>query len=264
MPLLEIDHLGVRFGGLAALSDVSFSVDPGETVAVIGPNGAGKTTLFNVIAGRYAPSSGDVRFKGRSVAGLSPAAMHRRGVGRTFQVARPFASMTVRDNVRLAMADRRFTRPWAALALRRRDNDVEGRLTDILTSTGLAGLAGQRAGELNMGALRRLEAARALAGGPDLLLLDEPAAGIGADGIRPLARLVEDIKARGVTILLVEHNVGFALSLCERVVVLDGGRKLAEGTPEEIRGNEEVIRSYLGRSAQARLSHDVDDDKVQQ
>jgi branched-chain amino acid transport system ATP-binding protein len=249
--LLEVDDLSVRFGGVRALSNVTFAVESGEFVSVIGPNGAGKTTLFNVIAGRFRPTSGDVRVKGHSVRRLGQMRMNRLGVGRTFQVARPFRSLTVADNVRLAAASHRYGRSPRMLRLRRFDRAVRERADALLELVDLVDVAGRPASDLNMGSLRRLEAARALASEPEILLLDEPAAGIGADGIRPLARLIEKIGAGGTTVLLVEHHVGFALALCDRVVVLDEGRKIAEGAPDEIRSDERVIEAYLGEAPPA-------------
>lgn len=248
MPLLEIDRLTVRFGGVTALNDVSFRVDQGEFVSIIGPNGAGKTTLFNVIAGVLPASGGEVRFKHRSLHQVKPAYMSHYGVRRTFQVARPFKTMTVRDNVLASAATKRVLHSARVMRPFRRDKGVAGEVDALLTLTGLTELASRRASELNMGGLRRLEIARALAGKPDVLLLDEPAAGIGADGMRSLAALIRTVSERGLTVLLVEHYVGLALSLADRVVVLDEGRLIANGTPAEIRNDERVISAYLGRS----------------
>ncbi len=249
MALLEVERLVVRFGGLAALDDVSLSVDAGEFVSVIGPNGAGKTTLFNVIAGAQPMSAGDVRLDGRSIRGLGPTRMSHRGVARTFQVARPFRSLSLRDNVRLAAAGPHTLATWRTLGTRERSAVPIHRADELLELTGLRAKADEPAGKLNIGELRRLELARALAAGPRLLLLDEPAAGIGADGMRPLAGLIAETRARGVTILLVEHHVGFALSLCDRAVVLDAGRIIAQGAPEAVRTNPAVVAAYLGRGS---------------
>lgn len=251
MTLLEVENVAVRFGGLYALKGVDLTADEGELVSVIGPNGAGKTTLFNVIAGRFRPTSGDVRIGGRSVRRLGTREVSLLGVGRTFQVARPFKSLSVAENIQVALAAHRRNGRAGALGLRRHDLDARQRLSDLLELSGLTEQARRSADSLNIGGLRRLEIARALAGEPKLLLLDEPAAGIGADGFRPLADLIRTIKARGVTILLVEHYVGFALSLCEKAVVLDEGAKIAEGLPDAIRANPRVIAAYLGTTEPA-------------
>lgn len=246
MTLLEVERVSVRFGGLYALKGVDLTAEEGELVSVIGPNGAGKTTLFNVIAGRFKPASGDVRVSGRSVRSLGTRQMNLLGVARTFQIARPFRSLSVAENVEVALAAHRGGGRAGVLALRSRDAAARQRIAELLELTGLTAVARRRADELNIGGLRRLEIARALAGEPKLLLLDEPAAGIGADGFRPLAELIRTIKERRMTILLVEHYVGFALSLCEKVVVLDEGQKIAEGEPEAIRNDPRVIAAYLG------------------
>ena len=249
MALLEIEGLVVRFGGLTALDGINLAVEAGEFVSVIGPNGAGKTTLFNVIAGAQAPSAGDVRLDGRSIRGLGSTRMSHQGVARTFQVARPFRSLSLRDNVRLAAAGPHTLATVRTFGARGRSMSALRRADDLLELTGLRAKADEPAAKLNIGELRRLELARALAGRPRLLLLDEPAAGIGADGMRPLARLIEETRARGVTILLVEHHVGFALSLCDRAVVLDAGRVIAQGTPEAVRNDPAVVAAYLGRGS---------------
>lgn len=248
MSLLELKKVNVRYGGVKALTDVDLSVAESEGVAIIGPNGAGKTTLFNVIAGVQRASSGSVTLNGLAVRSGSPAAMSRLGVARTFQVARPFASLSVHDNVAIAVGGHRHPRGLTSLALRSRDREASSLIAELVQRVGLASVADRSAAELTMGELRRLEIARALAGKPRVLMLDEPAAGIGADGMRDLGDLIRSVRHQGITVLLVEHYVGFALSLCDRAVVLDMGVKIAEGTPEEIRGDERVINAYLGRS----------------
>ncbi|MGI8827585.1 MAG: ABC transporter ATP-binding protein [Chloroflexota bacterium] len=250
MPLLEVDHLSVRFRGLVAVNDVSFTVDRGDFVSIIGPNGAGKTTLFNVVAGAQSASSGEVRFSRQSTRRMDAGQMSRLGVGRTFQIARPFKSLTVRENVQLAAARRETNSPILTFSLRRQNREVRETVEAVLEETGLHAFANTSASDLNMGNLRRLEIARALATEPQVLLLDEPAAGIGIDGIRPLAHLIREIRRRGLTVLLVEHHIGFALSLSDRIVVLDGGRKIAEGEPETIRNDQRVIDAYLGTAVE--------------
>ncbi|MGZ8514775.1 MAG: ABC transporter ATP-binding protein [Candidatus Limnocylindrales bacterium] len=248
MALLEVDGLVVRFGGLTALDGIDLAVEAHELVSVIGPNGAGKTTLFNVIAGAQPLTRGEVRFAGRSTRGYGATRMSYLGVARTFQVARPFRSLSVRDNVRLGAAGRTTFASARTLGPRRRAVDASRKVDELLSLIGLDGKADEKAGRLNIGELRRLELGRALAADPRLLLLDEPAAGIGADGMRPLAQLIKGCRERGLTILLVEHHVGFALSLGDRAVVLDAGRVISAGSPDAVRSDPVVVNAYLGRS----------------
>lgn len=244
MALLEVRDLVVRFGGLTAIGGVSLKVDAGDFVAIIGPNGAGKTTLFNVIAGSQRPTEGQVLFDGRPTHELGAARMSYLGVSRTFQVARPFRSLSVLENVRLGLAGAHILASPRTLTLRGRGGDERVELA--LEMTGLREQADAPASSLTTGGLRRLELARALVGRPRLLLLDEPAAGIGADGFRALGDVIRRARDWNVTVLLVEHHVGFALSLCDRAVVLDAGQIIADGSPAAIRSDERVIDAYLG------------------
>ena len=247
MAQLEIGGLTVRFGGLIALDAIDLTVEKGEFVSVIGPNGAGKTTLFNVIAGAVTPTSGSVRFEGQEVQGSRPAHMSNLGIRRSFQVARPFASMTVRENILVASGGKSILESWKCLGLRRRNGELNDFIDSLIDEVGLAKSAGRPASELTMGELRRLEIARALAGRPSLVLLDEPAAGIGADGIGELAELIRSVHRKGLTVMLVEHYVGLALSLSDRIFVLDEGKMIAQGKPEAVRNDERVIAAYLGK-----------------
>ena len=229
-----------------AVENVSFSVDQGEWVSIIGPNGAGKTTLFNLIAGVFKPTAGTVRFEGRAIHHLGVASRVRVGIARTFQIARPFPSLSVRDNVLLAAGHAQTRALGRALRPRWRAPEAERATDRILERVGLSQQAADSASTLNVSGLRRLEIARALALDPKLLLLDEPAAGLGAERIADLAGLVTDLHREGRTILLVEHHVGFALSRCDRAIVLDQGSLLAQGSPDAIRNDARVISAYLG------------------
>jgi len=250
--LLEIDRVSHNFQGLQALRDVSLQVREGELAGIIGPNGAGKTTLFNLITGVYRPTSGDIRFDGRSIVGLAPSQIVRRGIARTFQTIRLFRELTVLDNVRIAHYQAvkyglvaSFLRTPGML---RQERKIVERSLELLEVFGLAHLAGEKAGSLSYGNQRQLEIARALATSPRLLLLDEPAAGMNPAEVDELSRLILQVRERfGVTILLIEHQMKMVMSICERLTVLDFGQIIAQGTPEEVRGNERVLEAYLGR-----------------
>ncbi|HEX6054338.1 MAG TPA: ABC transporter ATP-binding protein [Intrasporangium sp.] len=245
-PVLELRDIGINFGGLKALEDIDLTLQPGEFLSVIGPNGAGKSTLFNIISGIYTPTTGTVTVNGERITRFRPDAMHARGIGRTFQVARPIGSLSVRDNILLGTGGHRMRRLVTALRARGKDRELRARVDDLLELTGLTGLADRSASELTPGDQRRLEIARALGDEPSVVLLDEPAAGIGADGMGQLAELIRAIHARGIAVVLVEHYVGLALALCDRAMVLESGRILAEGSADEIRRDESVIAAYLG------------------
>lgn len=245
-PLLELSDVTKDFEGLRAVSEVGMRVEAGEFVSVIGPNGAGKTTLFDLISGIQAPSDGRVAIKGQAVHRFRLDLIHARGLARTFQVVRAIGSLSIRENVTMGAAGPRLRGVLSPFGSRRGDADLRDRVDDLLDLTELTEAADQPAIEASPGHLRRMEIARALAGQPEMILMDEPAAGIGTDGIAPLKKLIGAIHARGIAVLLVEHHIGLALSLCDRAIVLEGGAVLAEGPPGAIRKDPRVIEAYLG------------------
>lgn len=245
VPILEVHRLSRRFAGVQALRDVSFAVSEGEIFGLIGPNGAGKTTLFHVVTGVLTPHGGTVRFRGRPIQGQRPSQIARMGIGRTFQLTRPFADLSALDNVRVALGHRAYA-TWRG-ALARADTEALTRQAlDLLARVGLGAVAETPAGTLPLGLQRRLEVARALALDPQLLLLDEPLGGLAAGEVAAITALLRDLRAEGRTIVLVEHNMPAAMALCDRLVVLHFGEKLAEGPPAAIRQDPAVQAAYLG------------------
>jgi branched-chain amino acid transport system ATP-binding protein len=244
--LIRIDGVTKSFGGLKALDQVDLTVSPGEFVSVIGPNGAGKSTLFNVISGVASPSAGTVAIDGEPIRRYRPDRLHALGIGRTFQVARPVGSLSVRQNILLGAGGRRLRGIRSAFRSRSGDVELQRRVDELVEFADLRHVRDVPANEVTPGDLRRMEIARALADEPRVVLMDEPAAGIGAGGLQPLRDLIKGVNEQGIAVLLVEHYVGLALSLCDRAMVLDRGKVLAVGTPDEIRNDERVIAAYLG------------------
>ncbi|HWP58240.1 MAG TPA: ABC transporter ATP-binding protein [Candidatus Acidoferrales bacterium] len=251
-PLLEIEGLTKRFGGLVALSDVHLRLRSRTIAALIGPNGAGKTTLFNILAGLYRPDHGEIRFGGRSLVGLKPHEIVAAGVARTFQNIRLFGHMTALENVLIGMHAHLDEGFWDIVARRRAfsraESESEARAIELIRRVGLDGQERRAARELSYGEQRRLELARALAAKPRLLLLDEPTAGMSSAESHSLMRLLQELVQDSVeTLFIIEHNMRMVLGIAETVAVLDYGQKIAEGSPDEIVNHPRVIEAYLGR-----------------
>jgi branched-chain amino acid transport system ATP-binding protein len=256
MALLEIANITKTFGGLKAISDVTFSLEKGRIVSIIGPNGAGKTSFFNTLTGIYKPDSGSITFNGKSLLGLRPDQIAACGIARTFQNIRLFPDMTVIENIMVGMHIHFKQSALAILfrspAFKKEEREAEQKALQLMKYVGLHNVENELAKNLPYGAQRRLEIARALAADPQLLLLDEPAAGMNPQETEDIIQLFRNIRDKmGITILLIEHDMRVVMNISEDICVMDYGVKIAQGTPAEIRNNSRVIEAYLGRGAVA-------------
>ena len=257
--LIEANGLGIAFGGVKAVDGVSFKAHAGEILAIIGPNGAGKTTLFNMISGVYLPGAGRVLIEGADVTGLEPHLLAARGLSRTFQNLQIFFRMSAVENVMVGchLGERRgvLAHLFALPSVTRQNRESRARALELLDLVGLAGQADRPAGALPYGALKRLEIARALATRPKLVLLDEPAAGCNPVETEDIDRVIQEIARRGMGVVLVEHDMKLVMKISSRILVLDHGKALAEGSPEAVRSNPEVVKAYLGGLGAREAAH---------
>ena len=253
--ILEITDLTKHFGGVTAVSNVDISVQQGQIASLIGPNGAGKTTLFNCVTGLESPSEGNVKFQNQNIVGLRPDQIAEIGMARTFQNIRLFSQLTVLDNVKIGRHCRSKSRLWGSVSRNQGQRQEESYITSHafqqLSFVGLDGFRDQLAGNLSYGDQRRIEIARALAMGPELLLLDEPAAGMNPQETQQLIELIHAIREQGITILLIEHDMKMVMQISDWVTVIAQGEKISAGEPETVQNDERVIKAYLGESYDA-------------
>lgn len=250
MSLLRVENLSKEFGGIHAVEDLNFVINPGTVHSIIGPNGAGKTTLFNLITGVYTPTTGSIFFNDQDITNVPTCALAGRGVSRTFQNLQIFFNMSAVENVMVGnhiKTDSRFLPAlFGFLSTRQGERECRGRAEQIMCDVGLEQYIGSDAGSMPYGALKWLEIARALASEPDMLLLDEPAAGLNPTETDAVKDLIKRVAGKGITVVLVEHDMKLVMGVSDHILVLDSGRKLAEGTADEVRQNPNVIEAYLG------------------
>ena len=259
MEILKTKDLTKKFGGLVAVNDVNFALEQGEIVGLIGPNGAGKTTLINLISGAFAPSRGEITFEGQRISGLKAHQLNTMGVARTFQVVRIFKRLTALENVLVAMVDRRRRGPWGLVwdsffkraCAYNQDAEACATAEGLLSAVGLSRFRDEKAENLPYALTKRLEIARALATGPKLLLLDEPSSGLNPKEQNEQIKIIKDINAQGITILIIEHVMKVIMDISHRLIVLHYGRMIAQGEPGAVYSDPQVVEAYLGGDSHA-------------
>ena len=248
--LMRVEDLKMYFGGLKAIDGLDLVINEGETLGIIGPNGAGKTTLFNAICGVYKPTGGKVIFKGQEVQGQPAYVMARKGIARTFQISKPLADLTILDNVVAAAGVHEYT-GMRSYFRKSHTPEVIAKAEAVLEETGLTEMRDKKASDVSLGYLRRLEIARVLVTDPELIMLDEPCAGLSNFAINEVTELILKLKERKKSIVLIEHNLPITMKVCDRIIVLSYGKKIAEGPPEVVKHDKQVIEAYLGEEDEA-------------